>query len=707
MNICFMQNGRKENTKMENEKIVLRNLQQQVGKNKDDIQALSEGIKIRGFGDDVPELQPGESWLKGNGPYELIVMTDGGQINLGQWPAKGPQGIPGPKGEGAELGHVSTETTTLEPGLKAYVDVVKDGENLNFRFEIPQGERGIQGLKGETGPKGDTGPQGPQGPQGQARAVSEIVGTLESAAALPAPSTVPSYYAYLVGKEGDYTVYAIVGGAWKDIGNFTAIQGPQGPKGESYGTFTKTVKNGKELSNALSNLTDTQSVVGAYATSGNKRTELTILAYNKVEMIYAWSSTAEENPDVPTTATWQAVTSPEAGRFPVGDDYVDSITLYIYDSSKSLMDKVSFLKLDDDGILPQSQIPRYGSEADIPSDAATLKSHFGTGSFNLLGAIELDCFLAIGTSSDNTLCVGKFYGDRDGELGVKDITPLENGAIVSMHDGKGHYKNYQVLRNRVTANLTNIWDMIYPMNCRFELYPDGNKGTSLTISGMEHANVTFKPAHSDTKIAYSLIIRNCRDMSIYCDEKGTNRHCQYNGYGINSNMMPYPVLAVEGWERPIPNEKKVVQNYGWARIGNNGSSTELAFPMLQYEKWTWTLQEEPRDNQAYTYAYIAGSSASGENVEDTRLIQGPDGQKGILRYNPIFDIASTGTVRLDGYAYYEPYTEEPVPTKAMAKARAMSIQSEPITPNVPEDAIGIFSVDEQGNTIDAMTGERI
>lgn len=56
MNTYSMQSGRKENTRM-----VLRNLQQQVGKNKDDIQALSEGIKIRGFGDDVPELQPGES----------------------------------------------------------------------------------------------------------------------------------------------------------------------------------------------------------------------------------------------------------------------------------------------------------------------------------------------------------------------------------------------------------------------------------------------------------------------------------------------------------------------------------------------------------------------------------------------------------------------------------------------------------------------
>ena len=209
--------------------MVLRNLQQQVGKNKRDIAALASGVDIRGFGAEVPgDLQPGESWLKGTGPYELVVMTDGGQVNLGEWPAKGPQGIPGEKGEGAKIGQAYAETETLEPGMQAYAEILKSGEDLTFRFEIPQGEKGDTGKQGPKGEKGDTGPTGPQGPQGEPRAVSEIIGTLESAAALPSPDTVPSYYAYLVGKEGNYSVYAIVGGAWKDIGNFTAIQGPKG-----------------------------------------------------------------------------------------------------------------------------------------------------------------------------------------------------------------------------------------------------------------------------------------------------------------------------------------------------------------------------------------------------------------------------------------------------------------------------------------------
>lgn len=687
---------------MENGKIVMRNLQQQVGKNKDDIQALSQGIKIRGFGENVPEdLKPGESWLKGTGPYELIVMTDGGQINLGQWPAKGPQGIPGPKGEGAVLGDVSTETTTLEPGLNAYVDVVKDGENLNFRFEIPQGERGIQGLKGETGPKGDTGPQGPQGPQGEARAVSEIVGTLESAAALPAPSTVPSYYAYLVGKENDYTVYAIVGGVWKDIGNFTAIQGPQGEKGESYGTFTKTVTNGKELGQVLSGLTDTQSIVGAYATSGNKRTELTILTYNKVDMIYAWSTTAEEAPDEPTAATWQAVTSPEGeARFPVGDNWVDSITLYIYDSSKSLMDKVSFIKLEDDGILPQSQIPRYASSTDIPKDSATLKAQFGTGSFKLVNGLVLDCFLVIGTQ----LCVGKFNGDAENEIYIDNITPLENGAIVSMADGKGHCKNYQMLNNETTANITKIWEMIYPMNCRFELFADGN---SLSLRGLINTDMNFSGTGT---LRGSFYIIDCFDTSMKVDTTDWN--------AVNDNgFMTFFISLCNGNKAAMYNVFKATSQdrlrTDMLYLGGGGDYKPTSALPFKPTLGTWDGSVSMNDNAAtggatgmYTSAWFNFGCYDKESPNWNLYKNGELAKS--LKLNYLFDISHNGVLTMDTV----PYFVDPTPAPTMAKARAMSvepmsIQSEPSTPNVPDDAIGIFSVDEQGHTIDAMTGERI
>lgn len=670
---------------MENGKIVLRNLQQQVGKNKDDIEALSQGIRIRGFGEDVPEdLKPGESWLKGIGPYELIVMTDGGQINLGQWPAKGPQGIPGPKGEGAVLGDVSTETTTLEPGLNAYVDVSKDGENLTFRFEIPQGERGIQGLKGETGPKGDTGPEGPQGPQGEARAVSEIVGTLESASALPSPSTVPSYYAYLVGTENNYTVYAIVGGVWKDIGNFTAIPGPQGPKGESYGTFTKTAENGDELGSILSGLTDTQSVVGAYATVGNRKVELIVISYTKAEMIYAWSTFAD-NPDVPTTATWQAVTSPEAGRFPVGDNYADSITLYIYDSSKSLMDKVSFLKLDDDGVLPQSGVPRYSGSGDIPKDSSTVKRHFGTGSFNLVTGKVLDCFVILGT----TLNSAKMHGESEENIYLTDFTPLATGAMVFMKEGST-YKNYQVINNYFNGwSIDPISNYLFPINCRFKYILENPNvefrnlsNCDISLSGIAGAGISVNISKC-ANASLSIDTKNCsEDEEVYFRMSGINKSVYAGldyyditsgGQTIGQKISIYPIAD------------------------SNNDNHALHYKGSPYQNST--MRVDGKEEFFQTYMPIKGETYTSTET----------GKEMFLRQSYRLDILPSGKVIMDGWGTPD---EIEATTPTMTKARAMSlqaepIQAEPVEPNVPEDAIGIFSVDAEGNTINAMTGERL
>lgn len=361
--------------------------------------------------------------------------------------------------------------------------------------------------------------------------------------------------------------------------------------------------------------------------------------------------------------------------------------------------KVSFLKLDDDGILPQANIPRFNSTSEIPSDSATFKGKFGTGSFNLVNGLTLDCFIVIG----RTVNVGKLHGESDGNIYITDLVPLASGAIVSMQtsDQSGtHYDNYQVLENTTETYLSKIWDMIYPMNCRFKIYVGGK---AMTCQNMRLVDVSFKPDYAETETAYALTIKNCRDMSVYCDEKGTNGYCQYNGYGLNSNMVPFPVLAIKGWERPLPNGKKASQMLMNARIGNTAATSEIVFPMLQYEKWILSLQEEPRDDQASNYAYTSDLFAYSEDVENARVVQG-DGKTGLLRFNPIFDIAPTGTVRLDGYAYYDPYTP-PAEETAMAKARAMSVQADPIAPNVPENAIGVFSVDEHGNTINAMTGE--
>ena len=362
------------------------------------------------------------------------------------------------------------------------------------------------------------------------------------------------------------------------------------------------------------------------------------------------------------------------------------------DAKEYIEERARFLSLGDARFLKQSVVPKLRS-SELSIAASALKGKFGLGSYVPQGTEQ--CLIYYG-DDPSPMTLATISEGEGGNYVVSPSQTLAAGTEVSCGD-----LLYKVTQGICKAGvfLTNIWDCVKPIGCRFEYYASG---PSLVCQNMRFVDVTFKPNHQEAQTAYTLIIRNCRDMSVYCDEKGTNGYCQYNGYGLNSNMVPFPVLAIKGWERPLPNDKKAVQMLMNARIGNTEKTTsEMVFPMLQYEKWILSLQEEPRDDQASNYAYISDLFAYGEDVENTRVVQG-DGKTGLLRFNPIFDVAPTGTVRLDGYAYYDPYTP---PEAAPTKARAMSLQAEPIAPNVPEGAVGIFSVDGDGNTINAMTGE--
>lgn len=62
------------------------------------------------------------------------------------------------------IGSLTAEAETLEPGEAAAVDFVPD--SLRFFFKIPRGMPGKQGPAGPAGEQGTTGARGPQGPQG-------------------------------------------------------------------------------------------------------------------------------------------------------------------------------------------------------------------------------------------------------------------------------------------------------------------------------------------------------------------------------------------------------------------------------------------------------------------------------------------------------------------------------------------------------------
>ena len=113
------------------------------------------------------------------------------------------------------IGSLTAEAETLEPGEAAAVDFVPD--SLRFFFKIPRGMPGVQGpagaagpqgAKGDKGDQGERGPQGIQGPQG-----------LQGAQGLP-------------GEQGPQGIQGIAGpaGPAGEQGT-TGARGPQGPQG--------------------------------------------------------------------------------------------------------------------------------------------------------------------------------------------------------------------------------------------------------------------------------------------------------------------------------------------------------------------------------------------------------------------------------------------------------------------------------------------
>lgn len=138
--------------------VIFRNPQEQIQKNKEDIEALKKlalvGLAVKDIVptaadlEDIEDPEQGDIYAVGSAkPYTLYVYNDSQWKDFGLFPAPGPQGpqgiqgIPGPQGPTGATGPQGI------PGPQG-----------------PKGDAGIQGPRGYKGAKGDTGAQGPAGP---------------------------------------------------------------------------------------------------------------------------------------------------------------------------------------------------------------------------------------------------------------------------------------------------------------------------------------------------------------------------------------------------------------------------------------------------------------------------------------------------------------------------------------------------------------
>lgn len=247
-----------------------RNLEEQVEKNKSDIEYLAtSGQALNTFGLKVvqqfatvaefeqwsaeAEKEYGDAILIGvEEPYDMKVWTRANTthpndywIDLGDFPVagpqgpqgtRGPQGIQGPSGQSTRW-YYSNSAPQATAGYNVG-DIHLNATNGNIymltgsatnkvwvyvsNIKGPQGIQGNQGIRGEQGPQGI---QGPQGERGDVGGFINIRGIVASTSLLPTPESLQDLtVAYLVGTTREnYHLYIQIGqtsatALWNDMG---------------------------------------------------------------------------------------------------------------------------------------------------------------------------------------------------------------------------------------------------------------------------------------------------------------------------------------------------------------------------------------------------------------------------------------------------------------------------------------------------------
>lgn len=252
--------------------IELRNLEEQVLKNKEDIarhyatdRVLADfGITVVGQIENVTELPDpatyegdyGNAYIVGEEPPFVFYIWTRADINsghpndywldIGQLAIAGPQGPVGPQGERGPQGvrgnfwfskfaHVgeTPKEGDLRLGDNGLVEVYARLSDGGFAWAVLQslvGPQGLQGIQGPKGATGDRGPQGVAGPMGPVGRSVNIRGRVNTSNQLPTPTSLNDLTAaYLVGAADSVNkhLYIQVGDTpetamWEDMGLYNA-----------------------------------------------------------------------------------------------------------------------------------------------------------------------------------------------------------------------------------------------------------------------------------------------------------------------------------------------------------------------------------------------------------------------------------------------------------------------------------------------------
>lgn len=246
----------------------LRNLEEQVLKNKEDIAkhyqatqlpANLAGITVIGKIDAPAELEGvigenyGDAYVQVVGDDTILWIWTRNNPDAGEnndywldipFTTVGPMGPAGKEGKEGKQGVRGSQwfsgtgqpTTTSGYNIGDYYINVGTGNiwHLHDVNTVPAwllegnilGPQGPQGEQGPVGPAGESGPIGPAGPSGPAGPIVDVMGTITSIDQLPDPTTVARQSAYLLQSGDTYNVYIIIGEegneSWFNAGLFAA-----------------------------------------------------------------------------------------------------------------------------------------------------------------------------------------------------------------------------------------------------------------------------------------------------------------------------------------------------------------------------------------------------------------------------------------------------------------------------------------------------
>lgn len=259
--------------------VELRNIQEQVQKNKEDIarhwdvdRVLADfGIKVLGVvaSEEALNALPTEDLVYGDGylvgtaaPYVVYVWTrpnlnvgkpDPYWLEIGGISIVGPRGPVGPRGEKGAKGESTRwyspniPTQTQKPGdmvLQTNGDVLICNEDGTWsKTTNIKGPQGIQGPVGPVGPRGSVGSVGAKGDKGDTGGLVNIAGRLTSTSQLPTPTSLNNTtVAYLVNDD----LYIQIGATpetavWENIGplNVATLVTTNGEYQNTWETNTK------------------------------------------------------------------------------------------------------------------------------------------------------------------------------------------------------------------------------------------------------------------------------------------------------------------------------------------------------------------------------------------------------------------------------------------------------------------------------------